>query len=489
MELQWDKLLCSETLAKKETPPSSWVDYPMDPFEQDYREIISSTSFRYLQNKAQVYKFCKDEFVRTRLTHSIEVSTVAKQLGIMLVYNKKWNYIKAFQDVSAEYARTIPTVLACAALLHDMGNPPFGHEGEYSISHWFTERLARSDFALMGRPIREMLNPQMLADLTHFEGNAQIIRMLSKCRFISDEPEANVTYATISTLIKYPVSALEADKSSPDMRVHKFGYYFSENNFVKSIRQKTGLILPEEPYARNPLTYLLEAADDIAYITSDIEDVIYCKTINLQFFIDFMQEEIEKLPENGDEMHQLQVMTVRGIINNLKSRLAKCPLADDNARIAAFHSWTGYVRNWLMYVAAGSFVANSEAIMNGTYQGDLLNDSYHRYTVELMKRMMRSYVYPRLCETRGAAETVIYDILNRYVTAAIHWDTPEKQDETDIGYIYLLPQKFKTAYMGEKTGDMATDLYLRMRMVLDYISNLSDRSALDIYKRHNALNY
>ncbi|MBQ0091771.1 MAG: dNTP triphosphohydrolase [Clostridiales bacterium] len=299
MKLTWNKLLCSETLAEKEKAPSSWVDYPLDPFEQDYREIISSVSFRHIQDKAQVYQLKRGNYVRTRLTHSLEVSTIAKQLGIMLVYNEKWNRIPVFKDLPVDQARAIPTVLACAGLLHDMGNPPFGHEGEYAIGFWFRKRLEDRDFTYHGTPVRDLLTERMKRELCSFDGNAQVIRTLAKCRFPSEEQEANVSYATISALLKYPVGSMECDPVSEDPRVRKSGFFLSEEALVRRIREKTGMDLPGEPYARNPLTVILEASDDIAYVTSDIEDAVSKHSIGISQLVSFMEKEVEALPE-GD---------------------------------------------------------------------------------------------------------------------------------------------------------------------------------------------
>ncbi len=487
MVFQWDKLLCSDTLAEKEKTPSSWVDYPIDPFEQDYREIVSSVSFRHLQDKAQIYELDRGDFVRTRLTHSLEVSTIAKQLGIMLLYNNKWNNISAYSNLSSEQKRSIPTVLACAGLLHDMGNPPYGHEGEATIGLWFADHFKRNDFEFNGTPIRELFNEQMRYDLMNFEGNAQVIRLLGKSRFESDEPEANVSYATLSTLLKYPVSAAEMDKNNSDLRIHKFGYYYSEKELVKEIRERTGMDLENEPHARNPLTYLLEAADDIAYVTADIEDALSKKTVSIHQLVSFLTKKINSLPEEGSEMHQLQVITAEGILNNLNMRLDKCEGQGHIARIAAVHSWTSYVRNWLMYVAATSFVENCEAIMNGTYQDDLLESSYHKYTIKILKSEMYTNVYPNLIDDHLSAFRVIGDYLDRFANAVIYWDTPRGVNHIEENYMALIPKKLKNDYYHEKTDDEKFNLYLRFRMVLDFLGSMTDNASYDLYKRLNAI--
>lgn len=485
MKLTWNKLLCSETLAEKEKAPSSWVDYPLDPFEQDYREIISSVSFRHIQDKAQVYQLKRGNYVRTRLTHSLEVSTIAKQLGIMLVYNEKWNRIPVFKDLPVDQARAIPTVLACAGLLHDMGNPPFGHEGEYAIGFWFRKRLEDRDFTYHGTPVRDLLTERMKRELCSFDGNAQVIRTLAKCRFPSEEQEANVSYATISALLKYPVSSMECDPVSEDPRVRKSGFFLSEEALVRRVREKTGMDLPGEPYARNPLTVILEASDDIAYVTSDIEDAVSKHSIGISQLVSFMEKEVEALPEGETETERMQVLTVQGMLRNLTNRLETCDRGDHRGREEQLHKWTNYMRNWLMYVCAGSFVANWEAIMDGTYRGELLKSSYHRYTIEILKKAMRLYVYPAISDIHITAYTILDDLMSKFCNAVVEWDGENTADNIKKAYVEQIPERVKAAYLKERTGDEIFDLYLRFRMVSDYIADMTDGYALDLYQKLN----
>ena len=483
---QWKDLLCADTLCQKEKAPSSWEDYPMDPFEQDYREIINSVSFRRLQDKSQVYQLGNGDFVRTRLTHSLEVSTIAKQLGIMLVFNEKWNHIPVFHDMPIDYARALPTVLASAGLLHDMGNPPFGHEGEYAIGTWFRDSLERDDFTFCERPIRDVLSEQMKADLCNFEGNAQVIRMLAKSRFLFDEQEANVSLATISTLIKYPVSSVVMDRNNPDHRAQKFGFFYSEEDFVKFLRQKTGISVPDEPFARNPLTFLLEAADDIAYVASDLEDAVAKKEFTIHQLVGFMRRQIDALPKEGDEQHQMQLLTVEGILNNLVLRLEKCN-GGELEEMAAFRNWINYLRNWLMYVTACSFVQHWEAIMNGTFRDELLDGSMHKYTIRILKQEMRTNVYPRLGDVHLSVHKILTELTERFATAVIHWTVQKELDPADLYTVQMIPERLKTVYMLERGDDEAANLYLRFRMATDYIASMTDTYARDLYRKLNAL--
>lgn len=207
--MEWNKLLSEKRQVQSEPEPEPYEwgrDYPMSDFDKDYKGIILSAAFRRLQDKTQVFPLDKSDFVRTRLTHSIEVSAIAKQLGIMIT-NNKTRFLKDEFKNSSKVSCSIPVVLECAGLLHDLGNPPFGHFGEEIIRDWFKKAFERNDFLYRGNSIKKCFPSQMYNDLCNFEGNAQALRILSK---ISHRPEGyniNLTYGIINTLIKYPTDS------------------------------------------------------------------------------------------------------------------------------------------------------------------------------------------------------------------------------------------------------------------------------------------
>lgn len=199
------KLLTQTRLVPEEKDPKAFDDYYISPFERDYERIVSSAAFRRLQDKTQVFPLSKSDFVRTRLTHSIEVSTIAKQLGIMCFQNTSSyrQHLPIDQDehndekLRAKRVGDIEAVLSCAGLLHDLGNPPFGHVGEEIIREWFAENL-KNIRLLKSRdemPVSDILNEKQIMDLENFEGNAQSFRILSKARHQS---EINLPFSIIS---------------------------------------------------------------------------------------------------------------------------------------------------------------------------------------------------------------------------------------------------------------------------------------------------
>ena len=155
--------------------------------------------------------------------------------------------------------------LQCAGLIHDIGNPPFGHFGEEAIRDWFMKNLSR--VRLSGVPVPDYLSDQMLQDLYHFEGNAQALRLVSKLHFLVNEYGMNLTYALLNTIIKYPVSSTRMKPGSGNIRDKKMGYFYAEQQLYQDIAAGT-----TAAGVRHPLTFILEAADDIAYRTADIED-------------------------------------------------------------------------------------------------------------------------------------------------------------------------------------------------------------------------
>lgn len=205
-----------------------------------YFYIISS-AFRRLQDKTQVFPLDKSDFVRTRLTHSVEVSTIARQLGIMITRNNTKYLPPEFKENKYNEVEKIPSILSCAGLLHDIGNPPFGHFGEVVIGDWFQKELEKDNFIYKGKSIKNVLNEQMRKDLCHFEGNAQALRILSKISNKEVSHEINLTKGVISALINqgYDVDKAKLLIGDLEKRIEK-----AENNNIECIEEwKEGNLL------------------------------------------------------------------------------------------------------------------------------------------------------------------------------------------------------------------------------------------------------
>lgn len=222
--------------------------------ERDYDRILFSAPTRRLADKTQVFPLDKNDSVRTRLTHSHEVATLARSIGLRLVYENEEIFEGA--GTSEFIQRSIPALLAAIGLVHDLGNPPFGHQGEYAIRNWFKDH----EVEVFGENSKESF------DFLNFDGNAQTLRLVSKLQILNDQYGLNLTYATLASLIKYPVSTKNIDED----KWKKQGYFTSEANIVAEVWEETGL----SEGIRHPLTYIMEACDDIAYSVLDAEDTV-----------------------------------------------------------------------------------------------------------------------------------------------------------------------------------------------------------------------
>ena len=201
--MDWDTLLCEDRI--RSFVRKAGASDLRSEFEKDYHRIIGSASFRRLQDKTQVFPLDRSDFIRTRLTHSLEVSSFAKSLGQNISESIRKN-VKD-ETFTLEHKAAICDILQCAGLIHDIGNPPFGHFGETAIQEWFKKNLDRLEFE--GTPVVELLNEQMVQDFYHFEGNTQAFRVVTKLHFLVDEHGMNLTKGLLGAIIKYPGSSLE----------------------------------------------------------------------------------------------------------------------------------------------------------------------------------------------------------------------------------------------------------------------------------------
>lgn len=483
--MEWVSLLSTNKLGEDVAEPRDWANYPINEFEKDYNKIVSSAAFRRLQDKTQVFPLDKSDFIRTRLTHSIEVSTIARQLGIMI----SKNITRYRQQAVADFAEDISSVLLCAGLLHDLGNPPFGHFGEAVIGEWFQNNLGKILYRSnedtptdQRRTLRSMLTPQMASDLEHFEGNAQALRLLSKARHSSD---INVSVSVISTLIKYPTDSLSFCRTAADVAAHKVGYYSAEQDAFLQIADMIGTKKDDGSVCRHPLAFFLEAADDIAYATADLEDAFKKGLFTLQAFIEYFKcgydhsrIGVRTGPNNYSKEHYS---------NELIETLESYTDIPEDER---FHQWIHYTRRWLMHNATFRFSKEYENIMNGRFQDELFSNVNHTITMEILKGAMGEFVYnsPGILRLELSAQTILSFLLSKFVHAVLYFgceDDTYRLTQADRKCIHLISNNYKNDYMEERRGhedDEGYCLYLRLLMVTDYISGMTDSFARTLYR-------
>ena len=214
--MEWEKLLSSERFAASRQDRE-------DPCRSDYDTIICSTLFRRLQDKAQVFPLEEDDYVRTRLTHSLEVSAIGKKLGEAVFRRLKAG--KKDPWFECHWEKEFSDVLLCAGLVHDIGNPPFGHFGEYAMREWFQANL--NSLTLGEKRVAELLSWGQIQDLYHFEGNAQSLRLLSKTPYLGKMEGFNLSCSVLASIMKYPISSEDLSDSNP-RRYKKMGYNCAE---------------------------------------------------------------------------------------------------------------------------------------------------------------------------------------------------------------------------------------------------------------------
>ncbi len=414
-------------------------------FQRDYDRLIFSAPFRRLQNKTQVFPLPGSIFVHNRLTHSLEVSCVGRSLGNDVAKA----ILKQRPELESSFLPEIGSIVSAACLAHDLGNPPFGHSGERAISTYFSEGkgLALKELETNGN---RQLTPQQWDDFTHFEGNANALRLLTHQFEGRRKGGFVLTYSTLASIVKYPFSSSLSGKKS------KFGFFATEEDSFRQIAEELGMRkLNDSPlkYARHPLVYLVEAADDICYQMMDIEDAHKLKILTTN-------ETQELLLGYFDEQRKEHILNTFKIVS------------DTNEQIAYLRS---SVIGLLIGECTNAFVANEGKILEGEFEGSLIKsispraaDAYEHCAEISMNKIYRSR---DVLDIELAGFRIITTLLELMIEAVRF---PEK------AYSQLLINRVSQQY-----NITAPGLYERIQAVLDYISGMTDVFALDLYRKIN----
>ena len=434
--MNWQQLISNKRFGLEEIHAYRKDD--RSEFQRDYDRLIFSAPFRRLQNKTQVFPLPGSVFVHNRLTHSLEVSCVGRSLGTSIA-NK---LIAKHPELADSHVPEIGAIVSAACLAHDLGNPPFGHSGEKAISTYFSEGK--------GLALKSQISPMEWEDLTHFEGNANAFRLLTH-QFLGRRKGGFVmTYSTLASIVKYPYPATLAGNKS------KFGFFTTEEEDYIKIAQELGikrLSNEGEPprFARHPLVYLVEAADDICYQMMDIEDAYKLKLLTTK-------EAQELYQLFFDEKKMRSVEKVFSFVS------------DHNEQIAYLRAT---VIGILINECTQVFMENEEAIMDGTFEGALikhisepLNTAYKQCTKVAVEKIYRSR---DVLDIELAGFHVITTLLELMIDAV---QSPDK------AYSQLLINRVSSQY-----DIKAPTLYGRIQAVLDYISGMTDVFALDLFRK------
>ncbi len=465
-KMTWDRLLCGER--SRQTVRKNVNDVRTE-FRKDYHRIVGSASFRRLQDKTQVFPLDRGDFVRTRLTHSLEVSSFAESIGDTAL-RKLSEQGRA--DITDDVRESCCDILRCAGLIHDIGNPPFGHFGEYTIREWFGLNLGK--LAYKGQPLSELLSPQMQGDLLHFEGNAQALRVLTKLHYLIDEHGMNLTYALLNTVIKYPVSSLHTDKHSGDIRTKKMGYYLTEERLNNNIVCATGAV-----DCRYPLTFLLEAADDIAYKTADIEDAVKKGMISLSA----LDIELRERAESCADVKKREVLVAAAEKLQSCYKRATENLMPDPERNAV-QNWMIAMQSVLIYAASDAFVDNYDAIMCGGLKMELLAVSPASELADALSDIAYRYAFQskEILKIELSVSTMMDFLLEKLTGAALRYDTAQEKI-TDKKLISVISENYvRICSLQCEGADDAHVAYHRLQLVTDYICGMTDGFARQLYR-------
>lgn len=260
----WEKLLSKKRdWGNKLYEADKKEDVYRSSFHRDYDRIIFSNSFRRLSNKTQVHPLSKNDHVHDRLTHSLEVASVGRSLGL------RAGELLQIRDKSIN-PYDIAYIVQTACLAHDIGNPPFGHAGEEVIKEWFKKNKRKNFLKGLSKKERN--------DFQHLDGNAQSFRIVTKIENSIGKGGMRLTFATLGTLVKYPYTSDECKRTKKS----KFNFFQSERDFADDLFSELGLKEKDGRYRRHPLSYLMEASDDICYGLLDLQDAIELNVITLK---------------------------------------------------------------------------------------------------------------------------------------------------------------------------------------------------------------
>ncbi|MBU3054567.1 dGTPase [Pseudomonas indica] len=431
--------------------------------ESDKARIIFSAPFRRLQKKAQVFPLEQNAAVRSRLTHSLEVAMIGRQIA-QKISIKSSNLTQAQKEAFVN-------IVESACLLHDIGNPPFGHFGESAISEWF-KKTGRTSFKHYKKE-----KPEWYADLERFEGNAQGLRIITKLQS-EDEYGLNLTCSTISAYLKYTHPEFERAKHREKPFTKKNGYFLTEKERIEKVWEKLGL----QPNTRHPLTFVMEAADDIAYCLSDVEDGIEKKLISVEDIINHIKDEINK---TNDET------------KNVWSKILE-KTNQQNLPTNKFITIRTTLINRSTSVAAEHYISNEEKIINNEFKDPLINKNSPEYKIlEIIRGFVAKRVYTapeaELLELTGySAITGILEKLKPLLDLSqknfehLMQDDQKKIKDLNLDkekrLLNLIPKQCKKSYKKEISSD-TLEWFLRAHLVVDYISGMTDDFALDIYQK------
>ena len=472
--MEWEKLLSEKRIRELlEDKPAN----PSKPDERtqhgrDYDRAIFSTPVRRMQDKTQVFPLEPNDSVRTRLTHSLEVSNIARNMARGI-----GNWLLEEKKIDSEQRDSIEIIATTCGLIHDLGNPPFGHAGEKAIQEWFRNKDKGKDFFEFGCEPKKA--EQLKKDFLKFEGNAQTIRLISKLQVLADFHGLNFTCATMSAACKYIACSNKiADKPHEKSNL---GYFASEQDLIKKIQKETGT-----KDIRNPITYIVESADDIAFSVVDIEDGVKKGVISWDSLKDKLKEEFGNalIEHSQSDSGMLDFCFSEALKILKKDKKAESILEKgkphDNAMAQAFRV---LVIIQSAKAVEKAFKEKYKDIMNGDYHGELYKDSEAGALIEACKEVGQKYIY---C----SKDNLKLELMGRQVIQSlmdIFWEGASKGSKDEKGFARkifdLTSRNYRVVYDKAMKEKGFPAKYYSIQLMTDYICGMTDTFACTLHKR------
>tara|TARA_Y100001935_G_C17311646_1_gene516946 strand:- start:4670 stop:6028 length:1359 start_codon:yes stop_codon:yes gene_type:complete len=443
--MQWQKLLSRHRLGSSLLPKDTTT---RTDFQRDFDRIVFSSAFRRMQDKTQVFPLSKVDYVRTRLTHSLEASSIGRSLGTLVGEQ----IIKRHKLTDFE-AADFGSICAAACLAHDIGNPPFGHSGEDAIRHW----ASTSDYGSVR--IAGLENNQR-EDFLQFEGNAQGFRIVTRLQNPDNFGGLQLTYATLAAFTKYPRESYLGQKELSGVSLKKQGFVNDDYESFRVVADNVGLIKRNNVFnawCRHPLAFLVEAADDTAYRVIDLEDGYRLGYFDYQ---EVTEAFLNVLPNREEQYQRIQS------IREKKDRV---------------EFLRAVVINEIISQCLVCFLDNESDILNGSFDRALLGELSIKSEVDYFVKMAEEGIYcaPEVVGIQAAGFQVINDLLERFIQVLDDIaDNGKNASPRSKTLIQLIPEQF----IGFDRVPLK-DPYRRLLLLTDFISGMTDSYAVSLYKK------
>lgn len=438
---KWRKFLSTDRIIKSTRVTT---EDPRNDFESDTGRIIFSPAMRRMHDKTQVFPLTTDDNIHSRLTHSLEVSEIGFSLGIRLCENE--DFLKAIGSNKDKAFREIPVIIKNACLVHDIGNPPFGHFGERVIATYFKNLFEKGDW-------NHRLSPEEKEDFIFFDGNSQGLRVLTKLQTLNKKGGLNLTYGTLGAFLKYPNFG---DINKAEIATSKRGVFQSEVPYFKMIVKNCGLE-KNGVYFRHPLSFLMEAADTICYRIMDVEDGFNKNWYNYSDIKSYLED----VPQLEELLETLDKIEGEGAEITKMVRLRIGVIAE------------------LVKFSLDNFLRNLEQISNGDYHLELLEENL---LSNKLKNICDEKIFPKreILQLELTGHSEISGLLNHYIDFVFQKDKPyRKRAKGMISGSLVRSMIIDTSI--ENFDDLSD--YNKLQIIVDFISGMTDQFALDQYQK------